>query len=180
MSRSNARTYFEYNNPTNPKNKVVASQARDSRVECKPQAQYSNNPNNHCEYNNPNNLKNKVVASQARDSTVECKPQAQYCNNPNDAQTLERPDHDCSYLVQNKTHLFRQIYDMDTCQFFIGDIMVSLNKCGPRRSKTFKLKVWSSQSQRFAQRVDSEDSKQYSVFTGGTMDLCEWKTRQAI
>ena len=28
MARSNA-TYFEYNNPTNPKNKVVASQARD-------------------------------------------------------------------------------------------------------------------------------------------------------
>ena len=38
-------THCEYNNHNNPKNKVVASQARDSTVECKPQAQYCNNPN---------------------------------------------------------------------------------------------------------------------------------------
>lgn len=37
-----------------------------------------------------------------------------------------------------RTHLFRQIYDMDTCQFFIGVIMISLKMWDPGRSKTFK------------------------------------------
>ena len=58
--------------------------------------------------------------------------------------------------------------------------MVSLK--GDRHSQGAQklLKSLELTIQRFAQRVDSEDSKQYSAFTGGAMGLYEWKTRKAI